>query len=212
MELLIFLKSLVLGISIAIPIGPIGIICINKTLVTNKRSSIATGAGAALADGFYATIAVFSVKTIAHFFLTHRAPIEVIGGLCITYLGYQSYIKKYHELPGLTHEPESDILSIISAFLLTLSNPVTLVSFTILFAGLGLGTSSKTLSSVLVILGVITGSLLWWLTLTYGVDYLKHKFTHTTLNKVSAYTGLVLTILGCLAVISGIFKLIHFHI
>lgn len=211
-EILILVKSIVLGFSVAIPIGPIGIICIRKTLLYGKKASLATGLGASLADGFFAFVAAFSVKVIAHWFFIFRSPIEIIGGIFIIYLGLKSFKKIYSELPVISENKNSYIGNFISAFLLTLTNPITLITFTLLFANFGLGKQTGYFIPGLTVAGVCIGSMAWWIALTFGVDFLKSKFTHNTLNTITRATGFILILLGILSLLSGLIKLIHFHI
>lgn len=207
MELLIFLKSIFLGFIVAVPIGPVGIICIRKTLTSGRRMGLSTGLGAALADGIYGIIAAFGVKAAAHFLYIFRSPIEIIGGMCIVYLGYRSFYKRHHPDTLETTETESEIVSAVSAFFLTLTNPLTLVTFTLVFAGLGLGRGTRPLTASLVVLGVAIGSFLWWIIVANIVSYLKTKFTHKTLNTINIVTGAILIVLGILSIISGALRI-----
>lgn len=172
MELLLFCKSMLLGLAVAAPLGPIGVLCINRTLERGFWAGVAGGMGTALADAIYASLAAigFSALTAT---LTTLGPVaqacrrSVHGcGLAVTACGQ---IPGRASTPARTNKFRGLSGTIAATFLLTLTNPVTIFSFAALFAGLGLTDTPGATNALAVVAGVFLGSLLWWFLLSGGV-------------------------------------------
>ncbi|WP_459202280.1 LysE family translocator [Methanococcus sp. CF] len=155
-----FLTGIILGFSIAAPIGPIGILCIQKTLNFGKLHGFATGFGAATADAMYGIIAAFSLTVISNYFIENAFFLKVIGGIFLIYLGVTS-LKSSKNLELIQDvKKEKLIITYLNTFFLTLTNPMTIIYFTLLFSGFVIPQSDYYMSLILVI-GVFSGSLLW---------------------------------------------------
>src|SRR5690348_5648959 len=137
MSLDFFLKGLILGFSIAAPVGPIGVLCIRKTLQFGRFSGLFSGLGAAAADAIYAVIAGFGLTFVSNFLLAGQYWFQLIGGVFLLYLGWKTFVAKPEEQSN--HLSHSNLLhDFASTFFLTLTNPMTILSFLAVFAGLGL--------------------------------------------------------------------------
>ncbi|HVU70372.1 MAG TPA: LysE family transporter, partial [Ktedonobacteraceae bacterium] len=178
MDISFLLRGLLIGFSIAAVVGPIGILCIQRSLHKGFLTGLVTGMGAATADGIYGGIAAFSLTVITHILIGQQNWIRLLGGLFLLYLGLKALLSKPAEqaaragggsLPGLY----------VSTLLLTLTNPLTILSFATVFAGLGVGTNGhgSLAAATLVTLGVFAGSSCWWLLLSGGVSLLREKLT-----------------------------------
>ncbi len=159
MELPIFVKGLLIGLSIAAPVGPIGILCIRRTLSEGRLVGLATGMGAASADAIYGLIAGFGLTLITSMLVGQSQLIRCIGGLFLCYLGIQTLSSRPAEREAqVTGEKLLGAYS--SSLFLTLTNPMTILSFIGIFAGLGIASQTDLASCLVLVLGVFLGSRL----------------------------------------------------
>jgi threonine/homoserine/homoserine lactone efflux protein len=199
---LFFLKSLLIGFSIAAPVGPIGLLCIQRTIAYGRASGLVTGLGAATADGLYGVVAAFGLTTISGFLVGQQFWFRLIGGLFLLYLGARTFLSKSAEKAGSSGH-SSLFSDYASTVFLTITNPMTILSFAAVFAGLGLAsTGGNRASAVLMVGGVVLGSTLWWLALSAGVSLVGHKLNRGSLNIISRVSGAILIGFGILALAS----------
>lgn len=165
---LFFLKGLLLGFSIAAPVGPIGLLCIQRTVAYGRRSGLVTGLGAATADGVYGTVAAFGLTAISGFLVGQQFWFRIVGGIFLVYLGAKTLFSKAAEKAA---SPDRNNLfsDYASTVFLTITNPMTILSFAAVFAGLGLADTGGHGPAVWMVAGVILGSALWWFALSGGV-------------------------------------------
>ena len=200
-----FLKGLFIGLSIAAPVGPIGVLTIKRTLAEGRTSGFVTGMGAACADATYGAIAAFGILAVSSFLIAQAFLIHVIGGLFLVYLGVKSFLSKPATQAANTHE-KGLFNHFVSTFFLTLTNPSTILSFVAIFAGLGLATAETNyFSSILIVAGVFMGSALWWFVLSAVVSILRHNITPNRLVWVNRISGIVLALFGCYALYAILF-------
>ena len=203
MDINFLLRGLIIGFSIAAPVGPIGVLCIRRTLTEGRLSGLVSGLGAATADSIYACIAGFGLVFISNFLVSQQFWLRLIGGAFLCYLGIKTLLAKPAE-----QEPSVKGNGIIgnyaSTFFLTLTNPMTIISFMAIFAGLGLAsTSSNYMSAGILVLGVFMGSALWWLFLSGGVGLFREKFNRRGLNWVNKISGIIIMGFGLFALLSA---------
>jgi threonine/homoserine/homoserine lactone efflux protein len=137
---LFFLKGLLLGFSIAAPVGPIGLLCIQRTIANGRRSGLVTGLGAATADGLYGAVAAFGLTTISGFLVGQQIWLRLIGGLFLLYLGSRTFLSKSAERAASSIH-KNLFRDYASTVFLTITNPMTILSFAAVFAGLGLAST-----------------------------------------------------------------------
>ncbi len=193
------LKGLLIGLSVAAPVGPIGVLTIKRTLTEGRTSGFVTGMGAALADTVYGIIAGFGLTAVSSLLLTYEFWMKLIGGLFLIYLG----IKSFRSIPP---SEKAAVISkglfsnFISTFFLTVTNPSTILSFLAIFAGLGIGSAETSYaSSITLVLGVFLGSAVWWLFLSSVVSLFQSKITPKRLILVNQISGLIIISFGILA-------------
>lgn len=201
MQLSYLLKGLLLGFSIAAPVGPIGILCIRRTLADGRNFGLASGFGAAAADAFYGCIAGFGLAFISNFLVSQQNWLKLFGGAFLLYLGVRTMLAK-----PATEAAQSKSTSLAGAFgstfLLTLTNPVTIFTYLAVFSSLGVGTvGGEYGTAALFILGVFSGSALWWFILSFGVSLLRDKVGPTVLLWVNRVSGLVIIAFGIYALV-----------
>jgi len=187
-----FFKGLLIGFSIAAPVGPIGLLCIQRTIAHGRKSGLVTGLGAATADGLYGAVAAFGLTTISGFLVGQQFWFRLIGGMFLLYLGAKASVSKPAE-EAATSNHESLFSDYGSTVFLTVTNPMTILSFAAVFAGLGLANSSGGHASrALMIAGVVLGSTLWWFVLSAGVSLFQAKFNSNSLKFVNRISGAIL--------------------
>ena len=195
-------RGLIIGFSIAAPVGPIGVLCIRRTLAEGRVSGLLSGLGAATADALYGVIAAFGLTYVSSILIGYQTWIRLLGGLFLCYLGLKTYFSRPAERPAYA-EGEGLFGAYASTLFLTLTNPMTILAFTAVFAGLGIGSAAIDYGSAgLLVLGVFCGSALWWLLLSGGVSLFRSKFSPRALGWVNNLAGLVILGFGVLAILS----------
>jgi threonine/homoserine/homoserine lactone efflux protein len=202
MNISFLLSGLIIGLSIAAPVGPIGVLCIRRTLAEGWIYGLISGLGAATADAFYGSIAGFGLTFISNILVSHQVWLRLIGGLFLCVLGIKTLLSKPAEKAAST-KGNGLVVAYSSILLLTLTNPMTIISFVAIFTGLGLiGTSKNYLSAGILVFGVFIGSALWWLILCSGVGLFREKFNNRGLLWVNRISGVIITCFGLFALIS----------
>lgn len=196
MDLPYFLQSVAIGFSIAAPVGPIGVLCIRRTLADGRRSGLISGLGAATADAMYGAIAAFGLTYVSTLMINQQGWLRLIGGLFLAYLGLKIFFTRpTAETP--IGAPAGHAFA--STFFLTLTNPATILSFTAIFAGLGAAnTGGNYRAAGVLVTGVFTGSALWWLTLSGIVGLFRKNLTPPRLAWVNRIAGGVIAAFGLL--------------
>ncbi|GCE22421.1 LysE family translocator [Dictyobacter kobayashii] len=202
METSFLLRGLLIGLSVAAVVGPMSVLCIQRTLHKGFRYGFVSGLGVATADGLYGCIAGFGLTVIASFLVHQQGWIRIIGGLFLIYLGIKTLLTRPAEHAAAAARASGWLSAYLSTLLLTLTNPLTILSFAAIFAGLGIGSgNSNFVTALLVVGGVFLGSALWWLLLTGGVSLVRGRFTPRWLLWINRISGLVITIFGVVALI-----------
>lgn len=202
MDTAFLVKGLVIGFSIAAPVGPIGMLCIRRTLGNGRVAGLLSGLGAATADAIYGCIAGFGVVFVSTILLTQQVWLRLVGGLFLCYLGARTFLASPEERISATN-PLGLAGIYLSTFFLTLTNPMTIISFAAIFAALGVGnTSGSYISAVTLVVGVFVGSALWWLILSSIVSLFRSKLKPGWLKWVNRLSGLVILGFGVLAILS----------
>ena len=194
MELLLFCKSMLLGLAVAAPLGPIGVLCINRTLERGFWAGVAGGMGTALADAIYASLAAIGFSALTATLTTLAPWLKLAGGLFMLWLGCSSLRPnpRRASTPARTNEFRGLSRTIAATFLLTLTNPVTIFSFAALFAGLGLTDTPGATNALAVVAGVFLGSLLWWFLLSGGGALAQRRLPEGFFLCVSRMSGVIL--------------------
>jgi threonine/homoserine/homoserine lactone efflux protein len=197
MEPSFFIKGVAIGFSIAAPVGPIGVLCIRRSLSDGVLKGFSAGLGAATADAAYGCVAGFGLTAISGFLVLHRVGIALVGGGFLCYLGVRTLLSKPG--PAAPAGGDSTIAVYGSTLLLTLANPATILSFAAVFSALGLGISADYLGAGALVAGVFTGSALWWLILSGGVGLLRSRVDAAWMRAVNVASGCVLVCFGIYA-------------
>lgn len=193
---MLFLHGIFLGLLVAIPVGPMGMLCIERTLIKGRLSGFISGLGAATADALYAAVAAFGLTAISAFITAFQMPIRIIGGILLIIIG----LRTLHAKVVANHKPDTAytlLADYTSGLLLTLTNASTIISFAALFSATGVNlTPDKPMLAVLLTLGFFVGSTLWWFILSSGITQLKNRVKNFSIQLVSHIGGAFIAITG----------------
>ncbi len=204
MDFAFFLKGFLIGISIAAPVGPIGLLTIRRTLAFGRIAGFMSGLGAATADAVFGSIAAFGITAISSVLIGAKVYLGVIGGLFLIYLGWQTFVSKPAEQSA---ESRATSLGVIyaSTFLLVLTNPISILYFTAIISSVGAAGNLTSASAM--VFGVFLGSVMWWFFLSFIASLLKTRINPTNLRCVNQVSGIVIAAFGVWAVASVVFKI-----
>lgn len=206
MDAVVVAKGLALGLAIAAPLGPIGVLCINRTLEKGFWAGMAGGLGTALADASYAALAAAGFAAFAAVLQMVDLPLRLFGGAFMIYLGWRGFAASPARKAATVGA--RDLLGTIAAtFFLTIANPATILSFAAIFAGLGLANQTGA-DAALLVAGVFSGSLAWWLFLSGTVAALKHRLPAGFTRATAVFSGVVLVGFGLFALGSAALTLV----
>lgn len=225
-------QGLLMGVAIAAPVGPIGVLCIRHTLSNGRLTGLVAGLGAATADGIYGCVAGLGLSAIADVLINYQQPLGIGGGLFLCYLGIRNLLSQATTLPrkiilpnkaihggGKEHDQEHDIddphqpvqtftfllKTYLETLLLTLANPATILSFTAIFVGLGVANEAGKYGGALaLVVGVFTGSALWWLALSSGVGVVRDRLLSIPIIWINRSSGAMITTFGLVAIFAKI--------
>ena len=200
-----FFKGLVIGFSIAAPVGPIGVLCIRRSLVEGRFVGFVTGLGAATADAMYGCIAAFGLTAISSFLVGQRFWLGLFGGFFLCCLGVRTYISRPVEQAAAVRA-EGLVSAYFSTLLLTLTNPLTILSFIAVFAGFGLGVAPDYFAAITLVIGVFLGSASWWLLLSGGVGMLQSRVSASWMQTVNRLSGSLLFAFGLYALFTVLLR------
>ena len=199
------LKGIIIGFSIAAPVGPIGLLCTQRSILQGQKSGFMSGLGAATADAVYGSIAGFGIGLVSNFLVHQQTWIHLIGGVLLLLLGVKGLLTK----PAINaaqslHHSRGTGWNYLFTFLLTISNPMTIMSFVAVFAAIGVENSSHAyLSATLTVLGVFLGSAIWWLILSTVSGWIRGKFNQTILLWIGRLSGVIIVGFGAWGIASA---------
>lgn len=199
------LKGLVIGFAIAAPVGPIGVLCIRRSLADGMRAGFISGLGAATADALYGCVAGFGLTAISSFLVGQKLWLGLAGGLFLGWMGARTFAAKPASDAARAARATSFAGNFFSTLALTLTNPATILSFAAVFAGFGLGTTASDYADALaLVLGVFLGSAAWWLMLACGVGLLRSQVNDGWMRWINRLSGAILLAFGTIAVIQAV--------
>jgi len=197
MLLAFFLKGVVVGVVIAVPVGPVGVMCVRRTILEGKLSGFASGLGAATADAVFGVIAGFGLTAVSDWLIDYQQWLRVVGGCYLLYIGGSAFAAEPPRELESGNDPEGLLRDFFSTFVLAVTNPITVLAFLGIFAAIGLGGTQATFGhAAILVLGVWIGSLLWWLMLSFGVGYFRHSIEPRHFAWISRGSGAILFLSG----------------
>ena len=191
MDPTLILRGFILGFTIAAAVGPISLLVIRRTLAEGRIVGLASGFGVATADGTYGAIAAFGLGTITQVLVDARQLLGFVGGLFLLWLAWKTARAEPHDPASVKTRPGGLAGAYLSIVGLTLTNPMTILSFGALFAGLGV-TSTEAGGAASITLGVLLGSVAWWVALTSLVSALRARVTPTWIRRINIASGVAI--------------------
>lgn len=201
------LKGLIIGVIVSAPVGPIGILCIQRTLNGGRGHGISTALGATASDLLYAVVAAFSMSMVVDFIDSHRFILQVAGTIIIFFFGLYTYVTNpVSKLKKMRGGNQNYLQDFISSFLLTVTNPLVVFLFIALFAKYSYITDETTFGdSILGIVCIMLGACFWWTLLVGIVNYFRDRFNMRGLYVINKGTGFLLMLIA-------VFSLVYFFL
>ncbi len=201
MQLKIFIEGILIGILASIPLGPIGVLCVQRTLSRGRMSGFVSGMGAALSDLVYAAFAVFSLSLVVGFVEDKILYIQILGVIIMVFMGLRIYFSNPAvQLRKQNNQKTKLLQDFISTFLYTIANPLVVFFFVTLFAAFNVVESTHTfLNQIIVIVGVYIGACSWWFILTSVVNLFRSKINLRRLYLINRIAGATIVVLGVVA-------------
>ncbi len=188
----LFLRGLLVGLAIAIPIGPIGVLCIQRTLADGVARGVVTGFGSTTAHGIYAAIAGFGFAVVSDTLTGGQVALRLLGSGYLAYLALR-IARSDPTIQAASGRGRGLLATYLSSFLLDITSPGTLILFAAIFAGLGAGSAAgKEEGIIFLVLGVLLGSGVWWVVLSNGVNLLRNRLNQAWLRWINRLSGVIL--------------------
>jgi threonine/homoserine/homoserine lactone efflux protein len=196
-------KGLLAGLAIAAPVGPVNVLCASRTIAKGRVSGLISGLGAATADALYGSVAGFSLTFVIDFLQREEFWIRCIGGILLVAIGGYYLVKPPRPLQA-QDQGEASGADFSSTQLLTLTNPTTVLSFLAVLVALGAGQHHARWLTLLLVLGIFLGSMLWWVVLVAVVNWLRDRFNNRTLLWMNRIAGVAIGVFGVLTFVLGL--------
>lgn len=208
MLLSLFFKGIIIGLAVSVPLGPIGVLIIQRTVNKNRISGFLSGMGASITDVIYAVVAGFSLTYIIDFIRAHELTFQLFGALMVLALGLFIFLKNpVNDLKKYKRKGSSYFQDLLSTFLITFPNPLVVFIFLGIFASSGIVFQiDQPLAAILLIGGVFLGANCWWLTLTGLVSLFRHKFNLRVLWWFNKIAGVVIILLVVISFVFAMFE------
>jgi threonine/homoserine/homoserine lactone efflux protein len=200
---IIIASGFFIGLIAAIPIGPVNLLCVRRTLAYDPLHGFVSGLGAVLADLIYGSITAFGFTAIAQLIQGHSTILEIAGGLMLIVFGARMYM----EPPNIRLEENCEkkekralplMRAMASTFALAITNPATMLAFTAMFAGVAglVGQHASFYGAAFLVIGVVAGSTFWWFTLTTITGLFHKRIDDRVMSIINKVSGVIVTIFG----------------
>jgi threonine/homoserine/homoserine lactone efflux protein len=196
----LLLRGIIAGLAISIPVGPVNVLCVSRTLAKGRLSGILSGLGAATADTIYGAIAGYSISFVISFLIREVSRIRFYGGILLIAIGISYYFKKAQIIQKYGDGKPSRA-DFVSAFLLNLTNPTTVLSFLAVLAGLHMSGERDWWLTLFLVLGIFTGAMLWWITLALLANHFRDRFNGRAMLWMNRIAGLAIGAFGIITLI-----------
>ncbi len=205
--LILFLKGLGVGLAVAAPVGPVGVLCVRRTLDHGPWVGLVSGLGAAGADACYGAVAGFGLTAVAGLLIDFQDHLRLLGGAFLIFMGGRLLVRGPLKDDATVAADQTHLARAFgSCFLLTLTNPATIIAFVAIFAGLGLiGEAADYVAATSLVAGVFVGSAMWWLALCGFVSLVRGRVTPSIMPWINRASGTIITAFGVGALASFLF-------
>lgn len=196
-DLVIFLQAFAIGCLISVPVGPVNIMCFNTSISHNRLYAYKLTLGATFADTLFALIAILSLQSVVNFIDAHKSVFEFISGIILLSFSAILFLKKYQKINKVNITSRFQFPGVLSSFLFTISNPITILVFIAYLSNLNTKISvDNPLPVIIFLLGVILGSTMWFLSLSMLTSKFKEKISTKLLNQINSVCSIGLCLFG----------------
>ncbi len=208
--LITLLKGFIVGLGASIPLGPLGVLCVQKTLSKGRNSGFITGLGASFSDTLYAAISLLGLAFIENLIDKNRDIVMIIGGAIIIYIGIRIFFTNPIKQIRQKNTNKKHVQDFIEAFLMTVTNPGAIFLILGLLAAVGININDSEVrpSVAIILLGVFLGTVTWWFTLSTGINVFRKKFRIRQLVMINRVSGAIMGVLGVIAMFDGIIEVV----
>ena len=203
-------KGIIVGLGASIPLGPLGVLCVQKTLGNGRNSGFITGLGASVSDTFYAAISLMGLAFIQNLIDENMDWVMFIGGLIIMYIGVKIYLTNPIKQIKQKNKNKKHVEDFFEALFMTITNPGAIFLILGLFAAVGINVGESVSKSTLIatLWGVFAGSAAWWFALSTTINVFRKRFRIKQLMMINKISGIVIFVLGLISMFNGVFELI----
>lgn len=203
-------KGIIVGLGASIPLGPLGVLCVQKTLGNGRNSGFITGLGASVSDTFYAAISLMGLAFIQNLIDENMDWVMFIGGLIIMYIGVKIYLTNPIKQIKQKNKNKKHVEDFFEALFMTITNPGAIFLILGLFAAVGINVGESVSKSTLIatLWGVFAGSAVWWFALSTTINVFRKRFRIKQLMMINKISGIVIFVLGLISMFNGVFELI----
>ena len=198
-----YISGLIIGFLVALPVGTVCVLCVTRSLQYGKSSGYSTGLGAAAADLIYGIIAIYGLTAISGQLLVNQPVLRLAGGLCIVFIGMRMMVKKVSTEENAIVTHETNIKDFVSTFFITLSNPITMIAFVAALSNFNyLFNEINFIHSTIIVLGIFSGSMLWWIILVNISLHFKKYLSDLYIKRINMVSGFFILCFGLYLIIS----------
>ena len=204
------IKGFIVGLGASIPLGPLGVLCVQKTLGNRRNSGFITGLGASVSDTFYAAISLMGLAFIQNLIDENMDWVMFIGGLIIMYIGVKIYLTNPIKQIKQKNKNKKHVEDFFEALFMTITNPGAIFLILGLFAAVGINVGESVSKSTLIatLWGVFAGSAAWWFALSTTINVFRKRFRIKQLMMINKISGIVIFVLGLISMFNGVFELV----
>lgn len=202
-----FFKGIIISIVLGVPAGPVGVMTIQNTLKNGFKSGLTTGMGSAVADIFFASVGAFGVHIISDYFVAHQDIISIVGGILLLFLGIRSILKKPEALQTEDKNAlcsKENVIGFSSALVISITNPATILAFLFAFTIFDVAENLNVFEAIMLVLGVLSGAIFWWVTLSAVTAKFKDKIKTKTNKLLNIICGIIMFILAVVMFVKAI--------
>lgn len=203
-------KGFIVGLGASIPLGPLGVLCVQKTLGSGRNSGFITGLGASVSDTFYAAISLMGLAFIQNLIDENIDWVMLFGGLVIMYIGVKIYLTNPIKQIRQKNKNKRHVEDFFEALFMTVTNPGAIFLILGLFAAVGINVGESVSKGDLIttLWGVFAGSAAWWFTLSTTINVFRKRFRIKQLMMINRISGIVIFVLGLISMFNGAFELV----
>ncbi len=204
------LKGILVGLGASIPLGPVGVLVVQRTISKGRHSGFISGMGATVADTIFAALAILGLAFVQQIIDAHESVFMLVGGIVIAAIGLRVYLTNPIKQLRRKKQASRSFEDFISVFLMTVSNPGAIILMLGLFALIGLDTDKKSgvLNIAIVLWGVALGAAIWWFFLSWLINYFRQRFRIRQLWYINRIAGIIIMVLGIISLFDGVGKLL----